>query len=342
MKKRLTYIDVINIIAIFAVLMLHSSQYPTNGIVLKNNIIQAIFIPAIYLFLMNSGATLIGYRSKYDTKTFFIKRFRRVIIPFVIWSIVWYLYDTKFTAFPGPIPHPDPSINDFLLGFLNNNIDNIFWFFYAIILLYLLVPLLSLLVDRHKDLLFYLVILNFIGDFIYIYVIQAYKLPIDPTKIQINPIASVFVGIFIMGYLINTNYFSKKVEMCISVIGICALAFLLISEIFLPNVASHDILGNSPYLFFYVIGVFTLIKLIVGKFKLFNNIHVKSLLAKMASVSLVIYILHPFFFKVFDVIFKGSPSGFMHVFIMPIVTYVLCGLMVYVIKKVPFVKDALP
>ncbi|CAM2858939.1 acyltransferase [Fructilactobacillus fructivorans] len=315
MKKRLTYIDVINIIAIFAVLMLHSSQYPTNGIVLKNNIIQAIFIPAIYLFLMNSGATLIGYRSKYDT---------------------------KFTAFPGPIPHPDPSINDFLLGFLNNNIDNIFWFFYAIILLYLLVPLLSLLVDRHKDLLFYLVILNFIGDFIYIYVIQAYKLPIDPTKIQINPIASVFVGIFIMGYLINTNYFSKKVEMCISVIGICALAFLLISEIFLPNVASHDILGNSPYLFFYVIGVFTLIKLIVGKFKLFNNIHVKSLLAKMASVSLGIYILHLFFFKVFDVIFKGSPSGFMHVFIMPIVTYVLCGLMVYVIKKVPFVKDALP
>ncbi|MEN3245437.1 hypothetical protein [Fructilactobacillus sanfranciscensis] len=54
MKKRLTYIDVINVVAIYAVLMLHSSQYQlSNGSVVKNGIIQAIFIPAVSLFFMN-------------------------------------------------------------------------------------------------------------------------------------------------------------------------------------------------------------------------------------------------------------------------------------------------
>ena len=63
-KKRLYYIDVLNCIAIVFVLFLHSTQLAHAG---NSNfshfrlalVVQSICIPAVYIFFMNSGATLL-------------------------------------------------------------------------------------------------------------------------------------------------------------------------------------------------------------------------------------------------------------------------------------------
>ncbi|WP_263296477.1 acyltransferase family protein [Limosilactobacillus reuteri] len=81
-SKRLHYIDVLNCIAIFFVLVLHSSQLAFSGNTNYSNyitalVLQSLCIPAVYIFFMNSGATLLDYRKKYSTKTFLIKKIQK-------------------------------------------------------------------------------------------------------------------------------------------------------------------------------------------------------------------------------------------------------------------------
>ncbi|WP_395319469.1 acyltransferase [Fructilactobacillus frigidiflavus] len=339
MKKRLTYIDVINIVAIYAVLMLHSSQYQLpNNVVVKNGLIQAIFIPAVYLFFMNSGATLIGYLKKYPTKVFFIKRFKRVLIPLIFWSIAWYLFDTNFYAFPGPIPHPHPSISDFLISFANNNIFNIFWFFYAIMLLYLTTPILAYLADKYQNVLFYIVCLNFLGNYCFNFLVSLTKYaPLMPqTALQVNPFISTFIGFFIMGYLIKVNYFNQRQLTYLKIAGLVSFIVLVLAAVFKLK---QDLI-NSPFLFLYCVGIYIFLKQLTETHQFFTT-HQASL-AKLSSVSLGIYILHPLFFLWFKLLIPVAPNGFVYIWLMPLVTYLICGTIVYLMKKVKLLKIIMP
>lgn len=76
-NKRIVYYDILNVLAIIAVVALHC-----NGIVhnfstnykrawMTSLIVECICYWAVPIFLMLSGATLMKYREKYNTKTFF-------------------------------------------------------------------------------------------------------------------------------------------------------------------------------------------------------------------------------------------------------------------------------
>lgn len=91
-KNRVAYLDILNILAIIAVVSLHM-----NGIVHINPnirawntslLVECIMYWAVPVFMMISGATLMNYREKYDTKTFFKKRFMKVFIPFIFWALL--------------------------------------------------------------------------------------------------------------------------------------------------------------------------------------------------------------------------------------------------------------
>lgn len=79
---------------------------------------ECIFYWAVPIFLMISGANLLNYRKRYDTKTFFKKRFVKILIPWVFWSFLTYLVLFK-----------DFNIVNFTLKFLSGNIVQIYWFF---------------------------------------------------------------------------------------------------------------------------------------------------------------------------------------------------------------------
>ena len=101
LSNRVIYFDILNILAIFAVLILHH-----NGIVHGSPMTRAwntsliaecLFYFAVPLFCMLSGANLMNYRQKYNTKTFFKKRVLKVIIPFLFWSSFMFVYKIFFT-----------------------------------------------------------------------------------------------------------------------------------------------------------------------------------------------------------------------------------------------------
>lgn len=348
-NSRLHYIDVLNCIAIMFVLLLHSSQLANFGTVNNSNYLitktmQCLFIPAVYIFFMNSGATLLDYRDKYSTLKFFEKRIKRVLVPFLLWSVFYYIFNTRFHAFPGPIFQDKPGVKDFLVDFLNNNINNLFWFFYAIIALYIATPIMSVLVKNHKKVLVGIVIGYFIFTDVLSYLGHLLSINLLTNYIDQPLISSSYLGYFVIGYLIKINYFNKKVENVLIGLGILALVLNIMNVL----TSSRFIFINNIGPFLYSVGLYLIIKRIVenkkGSYKI----------AKFLSgVSLGVYILHPIFFAIFDkTIFRTSSSQWtsylstlnnpIHIFIMPFIVYVVIAIPLHYLKKIKIINYIIP
>ena len=117
--------DLLNVIACFAVVMLHctTTVFANSGDTEwhLDVLFQSICIFAVPVFFMISGANLLGYREKYDTKTFFVKRFRKVVFTLVVASIIVYVCQPLLAFIIAGTPL-DISIGGFVKGFLHNQI----------------------------------------------------------------------------------------------------------------------------------------------------------------------------------------------------------------------------
>ena len=170
-KKRFVFADILTILAGIAVVMLHTSL---NVFSLEHTqkwtlslALQALFIYAVPIFFMLSGMNLLGYREKYSTKDFFVKRAKKTLVAFVFGSIVIYVLYAFFpTKFWGAEEFAAAAgIKDFIKRFLTNNINSTYWFFYTILYLYLLTPVLSLIVQK-KETFRYVLVLTFFVSFV--------------------------------------------------------------------------------------------------------------------------------------------------------------------------------
>lgn len=97
-RERVLYFDLLNIISCFGVVALHCSntvfEYRLNHTWIFALIVQVSFYWTVPIFIMLSGATLLNYREKYTTKVFFKRRVLRVVLPFLLWSTVFLIWET--------------------------------------------------------------------------------------------------------------------------------------------------------------------------------------------------------------------------------------------------------
>src|SRR3990167_2341660 len=93
------YIDIIRSVAIFLVVLLHVSakfvtaykNIPIDWWVVSN-FYDSFSRQSIPLFLMISGFLILGSYKSDQLKIFVRKRFLKVFIPFIIWSIFYLLW----------------------------------------------------------------------------------------------------------------------------------------------------------------------------------------------------------------------------------------------------------
>lgn len=167
-SRRFVFVYALNILAAFAVVMLHTSLDVFNPRGTPHNwyallAMQACFIFAVPVFFAISGMNLLNYRAKYDTRTFIVKRVRRVGVALLFGSAVCYLL---YGIFPNSFWGAQDtvlSVKGFIKGFLSNTINDTYWFLYTIIGLYLLTPVLSLAANA-KRLLQYILGCTFIAS----------------------------------------------------------------------------------------------------------------------------------------------------------------------------------
>lgn len=143
--KRYTHLDVLNILAIIAVLFMHHNgnvhTYSRSSSWITSLIVETVCYFAVPLFIMITGATLFDYRKKYDTKTYFKKRFLKVCIPSIAWMIImfcWHVFIRKDLVITNWSPASIINI------FTSSRENSVYYYLFIIMGLYLTIPLFSL------------------------------------------------------------------------------------------------------------------------------------------------------------------------------------------------------
>lgn len=148
-NKRILYFDVINVISCFSVVALHCNGYVhkldhTDSLWWLHVLIEVLFYNAVPIFFMLSGATLIGYHKKYDTKTF--KKNKKTVIPFAFMSFCFsllFIY-TKY----GEDSWVDIG-KTVLIGIATGHLPfTTYWVFIPLFLLYAFMPFISVMMEH--------------------------------------------------------------------------------------------------------------------------------------------------------------------------------------------------
>ena len=299
-QQRFYYMDALNVIACIAVVILHCSSA-----VFQNEgglfwcycvIMQSVFIFAVPIFFMISGANLLGYRERYSTKDFFKKRMRRILGVFIGCSILVYVLQcVPIGAFGGG--WRQPSIGDFIRSFLDNSISNIYWYFYAIIGLYLVTPVFSKIADD-KRLLEYAIVICFITSALFPFIARLMN-GYSPFANFTYPYLSSWLLYYLAGYYVN-NYLTRRIPFpALAVAVICSIVFMAIMTIHTNDVARLSD-ADASYDSFYANAmglpgaILSISLFIVGK-QLNSSIgplDVYPMVRRVSALSLGIYAIH--------------------------------------------------
>ena len=340
--KRWAFMDVLNVVAIFAVILLHVSL---NIFDMKQDtawnvalVYQCVAIFAVPIFFMVSGANLLGYRERYDTKTFFKKRALRVVLTLVIWSAVIYLLLCFCSGLFGYEPRRFGLI-EFAKELLTDNVISIYWFFYVIIGLYLVTPIFSL-IAANRRVLEYTLILAAILCFA-VPAIGAFA----PIGYVIDPLAMRFFTWSLTYYLLGfylVRYFDRHIPAWVLVLICVACVAAMLGATWVLNARGGETYNN---LFAAAEGLPTLIYA-PALFLLFKQADGKLAASKcrpvwrqLSALSLKVYAIHLVFIWTFDThvlsgfVPNSAAALLMQFIVEPLVAYAASLLVAWVVEK---------
>ena len=300
--------------------------------------IECVFYWAVPVFFMLTGATLMRYRERYDTKTFFERRLLRILVPFLAWNVIWYFWLGLTVA-----PHGF-GLHDFLSRLFNNEIEQIYWFFYPLITCYLSLPALSWLSDKRATLVYLA-----IGSF----VLQA-VVPVVCTLSGISWNGGLNVGVVsgylffvILGYLLSVSDLDKKSRTLIYLSGIFGLLFR-----FIYTLLSSEMSGTLDRTLFdytdfpsvtYACAVFVWFKYhdwnrLISAFK-----KLKVMPSQLAACSFGVYLIHK---PLLDYVIIGmlgiDKTSIVFRTIGALLFYIACVLLVAILRRIPLLKKIIP
>ena len=151
MQARDDRYDLIRGLAIILIVFIHSMGRLVDAVEggafylrLEYSVIQSLISTGVHLFILLSGALLLGKEEA--PAAFYRKRARRILPPFLIWSLV--VFALTFLT-KGALPWRS-VVPEFLRQFLTSGVHGIYWFVYMIIGLYLVTPLLRVLCKEQR------------------------------------------------------------------------------------------------------------------------------------------------------------------------------------------------
>jgi len=205
-KKRLVYIDVISFFAMLMVVLAHSAaallgkRSDSLNWQVANSLVVVTEV-AVPLFFMISGSTILNSEKTYSLKYLFKHRLVRILLPFIIWSVISAIINGMINNHL----KNDPLENILLM--YHRPVLIAYWFIYPLIALYLLSPLLKAMVSRVDDgMLTYLLTLWLIANIILPEVVRS-----TPHDLGMyfdaypngRVIVSQSIGYFILGYRVT-------------------------------------------------------------------------------------------------------------------------------------------
>ncbi|SMG29301.1 acyltransferase [Paenibacillus aquistagni] len=303
-NNRIIYIDLLRVLSIVAVVILHITAdllTRTNDFDSAswwvNNILNSIARFAVPVFFMISGAMILRVKIT-SYREFYLKRVLPLVIPLVSWSLIYALYN-QYVVLKSNI-----GVLEFLKVFgYNLLVDRNYvhlWFLYAIIAIYMTVPLVSKMVKacEEKDIRYFLIMwfivsigYRFVTDTVFQLTGNYFYMPI------LNiPFFTGYLGYFVLGYYLYNYEISLKARNLFFNLGIISFFLTPIATYFVSmqdGVLDEMFYGNySLTTFFMAIGLFLYFQEKEPHFQSAINYKVKKMIGSVSKASFSIYLIH--------------------------------------------------
>ena len=333
MKKRIAYIDLLRIIAIFAVIMIHVSAENWYTDTIDSNWLFNNFINTLVngwpvpLFVVISGSLQLN-NDKFTIKNMFFKYIPRILLCLIFWHVIYYFYSK-------PIFNLDNLITCFKSLLLGKTYSHL-WFLYMLLGLYLLTPILNKLVKNlTKKEFIYILVLGF-GLTSFIPTINL-LFDIDLTKF-ILPYKVLNFNVYIFYYLLGYYLFQYSIPKSSLLLFISIVSFIVLGIVsgyrsyYLKDAFTYAS-NSSVFSLMIVTSLYSIVKEKYGK--MVN--HRFSLVGKL---TFGVYLIHFFIEKL--LVYAG-----IHAYIMTpilgnvVISFLVFGLsflLCYVISKISFLR----
>jgi len=331
-KKYNPSIDLLRILATISVIIIHVTTKILE--ISGNNLLgfpfamffNQAFRFAVPLFFFISAFVLeLNYPQKFNYFNYLKKRFTRLFIPYLLWSIVYYF-----------VIYPNHQQSFFFALFLGDSSYQLY-FIPTLFIFYLFFPLLHRYVKFFSSR--FIIILFTLLQIIFLsidYYFRPLSLP--------YPLAVFFLNfaIFVYGAIASQNQILiKKITQKYKYVFL-TLSLLFSFLIFWQGTSTYLQTGNylsyysqwRPSIFFYTIIVTSLLFYIFSRLD-FNPNFIK----KIASYSFFVYFVHVIFI---EASFKYLPPSLLSYFIFPLAaTTILSYLSAYIVSKLPRISKFL-
>ncbi len=347
-KQDVLWVDAIKIIATFSVVWLHSAApllYKYNELSgadwWAGNVYDSMVRMCVPLFFMLSGYLLLG--KKEGLLNFYIKRVRKVLLPLVVWSVFYILWERYYQ---GGESISFRSIYSLILSPAYFHL----WFLYAIIGLYLFVPILRVFVQySNKGLQYYFVALWFIAVSVipFLEVITSVDSMIDLKMI------SGFVGYLVIGYLLGNVEVSNKCFILSSLLFLVTVVFTAVGTYYL-TVRNGGVFVEylysyrSPNVILMSITSFIMLKYIFYGSRFLETSMLKKVIGLLSSASLGIYFIHAAILYVLhdgSLGFQLSAFSGRAIYAVPltaIIVFIFSFVIINLLQRIPVVQRIVP
>lgn len=344
MKKNTDYITLLSVISAIAVVFLHAQfaffAFSTDRYWFTATIIRGIFYFAVPVFFMITGATLIDYKDRYSTKDFFYKRIKKVVIPFLIWSIIALLYRLFYTK---SINFSSLNFQSIFNGIMESKYQNVYWYFPVCISVYLCIPLFaSIQKDKRKNIFTYLVIAAFVLNILLPFINNILKLKLTlPIKISV---ASDYLLFVLAGYLLSHYELNKKKRIGIYLLGLVGLLMETFGTYFLSihqNTIVYTFSGycNVPCVL-YSISIFVFIRYFGAK--VMNCSVINKLIKCLGKYTFAIYLIHMFVRESLVKQFNLNTITIIYRLFSPFLVIGICIIITIILRKIKYIKEIVP
>ena len=354
-RSKTAYLSYLNVISAVAVVILHSNDAfwafrpddlaGWNG----NNIVECIFYFAVPIFFMLTGATLIDYPLRYDTKTFYTKRIKKTVIPYLFWICIPFILSIVLPS----IYHVDTTLSpsNFFNGIVNYQWFNYYWFFIPLFCIYLSMPLFAFVQQEKKIKVFsFIAIVAFIINAVIPFAIDCIN-RFRGSKLEWKYSISVAAGylLFVMlGYLFHKLEIPLKLRLVIYFFALAGLLTHIIGT-YCVSVEAGKIdqffkgYENLPCIL-YASGIFVFVKYAVKRIKSQKRHQV---VFRLQEYTLAIYLIHrillPVVVRLLGVTLPGLPRlSLGYTFVMAAILIPLCFLITFILRKIPIVRNIVP
>ena len=352
MKERQIHLDIVKILSCFLVIVNHTNSRifrPIEPSITWFASLTYFFVskPAVPLFLMCSGAVLLGREDSYHR---WLSRLFRMIATLFIFSFLYYF------SFQKKEPLSLIAITRFFLMTISRHATTAYWYLYLYTAILLMLPFLQKMVKNFKKEDFRWFIAIFVvmmGCFpILFHYLNFFLVPAVMEKgvmFNVNftgSIFSIYIGLFVAGYYFNGAQVKRK----FFVIALAIYFGLLIVQVLLTY--GEYIINPASYLFFdgrtlatitlSSFALFYIVKCISSRISYSQS--AENMISSISGCTFGIYLLSDFFISCLAPMYNQLSkwmSVMLAMVLFQLLVFLIGFIATFVLKKIPLISKLL-